>query len=147
MRSAVAAELRSNKKGEDMAKTVATLVGAVFILVGIGGFVAHDALDSALRTHLGTVHNVVHLVSGAIALYLGMKGTLAQARTFCLVFGAVYALLGVAGFVAGTGDQKMLEIGPLHLGTTDHIIHILIGVLFLAGGLLTKARAELAGAD
>ena len=66
-----------------MAKTVATLVGVVFILVGIAGF--FDA--HLLGANLGKTHNVVHLASGAVSLYLGLKGSLGAARTFCIVFG------------------------------------------------------------
>jgi hypothetical protein len=29
-------------------------------------------------------------------------------------------------------------IGPLMLGKVDHGIHLIVGALFLAGGLLTK---------
>src|SRR5256885_13542747 len=126
-----------------MAKTVATLVGVVFILVGICGFVKHDLLGA----HLSTVHNVIHLVSGAVSLYFGVKGTLSQARAFCLVFGIVYGLLGVVGLFAGTGDDKMLNLpADLMLGKMDHYIHILIGILYLLGGLATKASAARAEA-
>src|SRR5918992_5962404 len=119
-----------------MAKTIATLVGAVFILVGIVGFLA----PTLLGAHLSTIHNIIHLVSGAASLYIGMKGTLAQARTFCLVFGIVYGLLGVVGFIVGTGADRMLNIDAigLMLGTVDHIIHILVGALYLFGALSTK---------
>ncbi|MFY9571524.1 MAG: DUF4383 domain-containing protein [Blastocatellia bacterium] len=120
-----------------MAKTVATLVGVVFILVGICGFFAPHLLGA----HLGKAHNVVHLVSGAISLYLGMKGSLAAARQFCIIFGIVYGLLGVVGFLVGTGPEHMLELPYLVLGTVDHIIHILIGVLYLIGGFGTKSVA------
>lgn len=120
-----------------MAKTIATLGGAVFILVGIAGFVSHDLLGA----HLTMTHNIVHLVSGAASLYVGLKGTLAQARTLCLVFGIVYGLLGVVGFIAGTGEGRLLNIDAIGLvfGTVDHIIHILIGALYLVGALSTKA--------
>jgi Domain of unknown function (DUF4383) len=131
-----------------MAKTIATLLGVGFILVGIIGFVA----PAFLGTHLSMAHNIVHLVSGAVSLYLGLKGTLAQARLFCIVFGAVYALLGVVGFLAGTSgspsgsvpgpaDDRLLKIlpGMLEFGTVDHVIHILLGLLFLIGGFMTKA--------
>jgi hypothetical protein len=127
-----------------MAKTIATLVGAVFILVGIVGFLA----PTLLGAHLSTIHNIIHLVSGAASLYIGMKGTLAQARTFCLVFGIVYGLLGVVGFIVGTGADRMLNIDAigLMLGTVDHIIHILVGALYLFGALSTKAGAVTADA-
>jgi len=38
----------------------------------------------------------------------------------------------------GAGADRMLEIGPLHLGTADHGLHVLLGAIFLAGGLFTK---------
>ena len=118
-----------------MAKTIATILGVVFILVGICGFFAPNLLG----THLSTTHNLVHLISGAVSLYFGLAGTLSAARLFCIIFGIVYALLGVAGLALGTGDGRMLAIDDLlMLGTADHGIHILLGVVFLVGGFLTK---------
>jgi uncharacterized protein DUF4383 len=113
-----------------MAKTIASLVGVVFILVGICGFFnAH-----LLGAHLGTVHNVIHLVSGALSLYFGVKGTRGQARNFCIIFGLVYGLLGVVGLVMGE-----LNLPGLMLGKIDHYIHVAIAVLYLIGGFGTKA--------
>jgi hypothetical protein len=123
-----------------MAKTIATILGVVFILVGIVGFFA----PGLMGTHLSTTHNLVHIISGAIALYFGLAGSLGAAKTFDIVFGIVYALLGICGFLLGTGPDRMFEalgsIG-LHLGTMDHVVHILLGVVFLIGGFLTKADA------
>lgn len=116
-----------------MAKTVAKIMGVVLLLVGILGFTR--VLDP-LGANIGpghTAHNMVHLVSGVIALYFGFAGTLGGAKTFCTVFGLVYLLLGIAGL--GMGD---LNIGPLMLGKVDHGIHLIVGALFLAGGLITR---------
>ena len=118
-----------------MAKTVATLVGVVFIAVGIIGFFEPNLLGA----HLGKAHNAVHLVSGAVSLYMGTKGTLASARKFCIIFGLVYGLLGAVGYFVGTGPDHMLELPKLMLGTKDHIIHIAIGALYLIGGFTTKS--------
>ena len=52
-----------------MAKTFATVIGVVFILVEIVGFFSPNLMDA----HLGTLHNVIHLVSGAASLYFGTK--------------------------------------------------------------------------
>ena len=121
-----------------MAKTIATLLGVVFILVGLLGFV----MPGLLGAHLDPAHNVVHLVTGAVALYLGLKGSLSAAKMFCLIFGAVYLLLGVVGFVAGDGPERMLDLANvLHFGTVDHIIHILLGGIFIIGGLMTGGPA------
>jgi hypothetical protein len=122
-----------------MAKTIATILGVVFILVGLVGFAAPGLLGA----HLSPAHNVIHLVSGAIALYLGLKGSLSATKMFCLIFGAVYLLLGVVGFAVGTGADRMFQViaGTLELGTMDHIIHVVLGLIFLVGGLMTKADA------
>jgi hypothetical protein len=126
-----------------MAKTVATVVGVVFILVGIAGFFDQHLMGASL----GKAHNAIHLVSGALSLYIGTKGSLASARKFCLLFGVVYALLGVVGFIAGSGPEHHLGITAyLNLMTVDHIIHIAIGALFLIGGLATKSSATAAAA-
>ena len=119
-----------------MANRIATILGVLFLLVGLLGF----AMPALLGAHLTMAHNIVHLVSGAISLWLGLKGTPSGAKTFCLVFGLVYLLLGICGFLLGSGDDKMLAILPdqLMFGTMDHIIHVALGVIFLIGGLTTK---------
>ena len=117
-----------------MAKTVCKILGVVLLLVGVCGFVA----PTLLGAHLSPAHNVVHLLSGVLALYFGFAGTLSAAKMFSLVFGVVYLALGILGMALGAGEQRMWDVGPLHLGTADHGIHILLGVIFLAGGLFTK---------
>ena len=120
-----------------MAKTVCKLLGIVFVIVGVAGFLAPRLLGA----HLTPPHNLVHLVSGAIALYFGFAGSFAAARGFCLIFGIVYLLLGVCGWFLGTGPEHMFHIGDLlTLGTVDHIIHVLLGVVFIAGGALGSKR-------
>ena len=133
-----------------MAKTVCKLLGVVFLVVGLAGFAKMDLLG----THLSLAHNIIHIASGAVALYLGFSGTLSAARLFCLAFGAVYLLLGILGFalggpdtstvagMAGMGtDPNLWKIIPrqLEFGRMDHIIHLLLGAIFLLGGFLTKA--------
>jgi hypothetical protein len=131
-----------------MAKTICKILGIAFILVGLVGFISHDFLG----THLSFMHNLVHIISGIVALYFGFAGSLRGARLFCLVFGAVYLLLGLVGFLgpggahsmpdmAGANDSNLLKVipGNLELGIMDHIVHILLGIVFLIGGLMTKA--------
>lgn len=119
-----------------MAKTVCKILGVVFLLVGVCGFFSHDLLGA----HLTVPHNMVHIVSGIIAIYFGFAGSLSGARGFCLVFGIVYLALGFLGqFVLGDpAHDRMWHVLVLDLGRVDHFIHILLGVVFLAGGLLTK---------
>jgi hypothetical protein len=134
-----------------MAKKISLLVGIVFLLVGIAGFV----LPNLLGTHLSLAHNLVHLISGAVAIYFGTAASLSAARSFCILFGIVYGLLGVAGFLLGgpgtvtiagmdgMSDARLFKVipGQLELGTMDHVVHILLGVIFLIGGLTTSKTA------
>jgi uncharacterized membrane protein HdeD (DUF308 family) len=119
-----------------MAKTVCKILGVVFLLVGICGFFAPNLLGA----HLNPPHNLVHIVSGIIAIYFGFSGSLSGAKNFCLLFGVVYLALGLLGqFVLGDpAMDRMWHVGPLDLARVDHFIHILLGLVFLAGGLLTK---------
>jgi hypothetical protein len=133
-----------------MAKTICKILGVVFILVGVLGFVA----PGMLGMHLSLAHNLVHLISGALALYFGFAGSLSGARMFCIVFGVVYALLGVAGMLLGHDgahtvaavpahgtDSNLLAAlpGSLELASPDHLVHILLGIVFLVGGFLTRS--------
>lgn len=117
-----------------MAKTVCKVLGVVFVLLGIAGFVNQGLLGA----HLTPAHDVVHLASGVIALYFGFAGSLTGAKAFSLVFGVVYLALGILGMALGSGSDHMWMVGPLHFGQVDHGIHLLLGVVFLAGGLFTK---------
>jgi hypothetical protein len=126
-----------------VARVVAITLGAVFALVGLVGFAKPDLLHS----HLSAAHNWIHIVSGALALFLGLVGTLGAVRAFNLVFGAVYGLLGVVGFLIGqpgnatvgdiASDNRLWALipGVLELGSMDHTIHVVTGAIFLLGGI------------
>jgi hypothetical protein len=139
-----------------MAKTIATVMGALFLLVGIIGLLG--VADNMLGFHLSVAHDLIHLVTGAVFLYIGLRGTLSAARMLCIAFGAVYLLLGLAGFLFGTdqastmpgmtmGNTRLLRIipGQLELGTVDHVYHIITGLVFLIGGLMTKSAMDRTG--
>ena len=133
-----------------MAKTVATVLGVIFLIAGLAGF----AFPGLLGTHLSLAHNLVHIISGIIALYFGLAGTLAAARLFDIIFGIIYGLLGIAGFLLGSpGNSSMPGMMPsghmfkvipgvLELGSRDHALHILLGIIFLIGGFLTKTAVN-----
>jgi hypothetical protein len=76
-----------------MAKLVCKLLGVVFVLVGVAGFAA----PGLLGTHFSLAHNAVHLIAGAIALYLGFAGSASGARVLSGLRRSLFAL-GVAGF-------------------------------------------------
>ena len=117
-----------------MARTACKVLGFAFLVAGLVGFVQPHFLGF----HLTTVHNVIHLATAAVALYLGFAGTWTAARTFCLVFGATYALLGVLGFVApGLVATVLAHPAPLTSGDLmpDNLFHIFAGGAFLVAGM------------
>lgn len=128
-----------------MTKTILSIMGTIFMVVGIAGFVS----PGLAGTHLSVAHNLIHLVSGALALWFGLKGTLSGERAFSWVFGIVYGLLGVAGMMFGHSSMGMHDMGPdsklltvipnvLELGRNDHILHIVLGVVFIAAALMAR---------
>ncbi len=73
-----------------MVKTAAILFGIVFLAIGILGFVpsitAPDANGMPMLLgifHVNTLHNIVHLASGAVALLCGMSGAGASRAARC----------------------------------------------------------------
>ena len=105
-------------------------MGLVLLLVGVLGF---TNVLAPLGAHLSPAHNLVHILTGVISLYFGFAGSLSGAKGFCIIFGLVYLLLGILGLAMGN-----LHIGPLMLGKVDHGIHLIVGAIFLAGGLFTR---------
>lgn len=132
---------------------VCITLGVFFILAGLGGIV----MPGLLGMHLSLTHNLVHLVSGALALWCGYSDNAKKAYIFCVAFGSVYGLLGIAGFVFGDpgypgvghmeADQNLMRIIPnvFELGTADHIVHVLLGVAFLGTAYIWKKRNDVAG--
>lgn len=116
-----------------MVKTAAVLFGAVFLLVGILGFVPAVTKDQMLLGifHVNAAHNVVHLLSGAIALFAGMTSA-GAARVYFRIFGVVYGLVAVMGFMMGDG----MLLGLISNNTADTWLHVVIAATSLLLGFM-----------
>ncbi len=116
-------------------QTVARLVGIVFLLVGIAGFVPgittnlYDGLEFAGNEgnaellglfQISILHNIVHALFGVGIL---MAATPSGARTFLLGSGALYVVLLLMGIVGG-GDWVPINDADnwLHLGLAAGLI-------------------------
>ena len=109
-----------------MAKSYAVVVGAVLALVGILGFVKSEFMG----LHFNTTHNLIHLLSGVIGLAAGLTGGGKNAKTFAQVFGVVYTLVALAGFVGVPAALTTM----LNLDTPYNLIHVAVGLLGLLAG-------------
>ena len=111
----------------------AQVFGAVYILVGIVGFVLTGFGGFASTTPGGTIvlfdvnplHNIVHLAVGGA--WLASSARVDTARTVSLVIGAVYLLVGLLGlFLAGDHSLNVLA-----LNQADNVLHLVSGALAL----------------
>ena len=118
-------------------RLVATIFGAVYLLVGLLGFaftggVGFVATKGGLILgifEVNPLHNIAHLLIGAALLIAGLAGAVA-ARAVNVTIGAVYLLLGIIGFfLAGTAANI------LALNTPDHFLHLVSAIVLLGVGL------------
>ena len=114
-----------------MAKTLGMLFGIVFLAVGILGFVPGITKDDMLLGifMVNATHSVVHIVSGAIFLFASMSGA-GAARLWFQIFGVVYALVAVMGFVVGNG----MIFGLISNNTNDTWLHVVLAAAMLLIG-------------
>ena len=123
-----------------MAKTICKVLGVVFLILGLLGFVS----PRLLGMHLSGGHNVIHLISAALALYFGFIASPSAARAFSLTFGAIYLLLGALGFIAPGIVSSLLRAhetpGRVFSLAADNIVHLLLGAIFLIAGMARAAH-------
>jgi hypothetical protein len=117
----------------------ARIFGIVLVLVGVLGFIPGITADGHLLGifEVDTVHNIVHILTGIVALLLA--GTEAKARMFFKVFGVIYALVLVLGLLMD-GDV----LGLFHVNMADNVLHLVIAVVALWIGF-GKSSSENAG--
>lgn len=119
-------------------KGFAIFFGILLLAAGAAGFVPALTPDGQLLGifTVDTMHNVVHIATGILAIALGVAGV-AQARMFFRVVGVVYAVIAVMGFVAGKDGHVM----GMAMNMADHVLHTAIAVLGLALGFAYELRA------
>ncbi len=107
-----------------MAKVYAQVVGIVLLIVGVIGLFT----SSLLGARTSGIHNLIHLVSGAIGAYTGFSGS--GYRPFAQIFGVIYTLVGVIGFISAT---TLASLG-VPVNSTYNLIHLVIGLWGLWAG-------------
>ncbi|GAA2800811.1 DUF4383 domain-containing protein [Nonomuraea dietziae] len=129
------------------------VVGAVFLLVGVLGFipgVTSDYGDLRFAGHhsdalllgvfqVSILHNIVHLLFGVAGILLAR--TWAGARNFLIGGGVIYLLLWLYGMVIDRDSAA--NFVPVNVA--DNWLHFVLGVGMIAlGFLLTRGRVPTA---
>ena len=116
-------------------KTAAIIIGLIFIAVGLLGYVDNPIVGTSegVMFHADNVHNIVHIVSGALFLLVAFAAP-GSAGGFLKLFGIVYLIIGIIGFVQYGPDGMGKLLGFLHVNGADNFLHVGLGiVIFLAG--------------
>jgi hypothetical protein len=126
-------------------KTYSMIFGIVFLLVGLLGFTSNPIISNRSDAifHTDLLHNMVHLVSGVFFLLFATAWS-AHVTSFTGIFGSVYLLLGILGFIVfgGQGEGKLL--GFLHVNSADNFLHIGLGALILLASLVRRPASTYA---
>ena len=123
-------------------------VGAVFLLVGILGFIPgittdYDSMEVAgHESHamllgvfaVSILHNIVHLLFGVAGLAMSRADSTAKA--FLIGGGAVYLVLWLYGLLVDKDSEANFE--PLN--TADDWLHFVLGLGMIALGVVLGRR-------
>jgi Domain of unknown function (DUF4383) len=126
----------------------ALAVGAVFLLVGVLGFIpgitshysdmsfgGHHSMAKLLGIfQVSVLHNIVHLLFGAAGIAMAR-----QARTAYLYLvggGVIYLVLWLYGLII----DKSSSANFVPVNTADNWLHFLLGVGMIAAGVLLYRR-------
>ena len=128
-----------------LAQIFCLAVGLVLVVVGILGFFVNSEFaasagvqgDELIVFEVNGWHNIVHLATGAFLLAMSPKARTAVIGL--LIFGVVYLVVTVWGFVDG---NDILTLVPTNVA--DNFLHLALALLSIAVAL---AAGGLAGGD
>ena len=107
-------------------QAVSKVLGVVFLAVGLLAFVPNPIVGPEALFVTNLHHDVVHLLTGVLMLVFGCKSE-AAATLFLKIFGVVYILVAVLGFLlAGDGGHLL---GIIHVNPADNWLHLVLGVV------------------
>jgi hypothetical protein len=128
------------------ARRFAQVFGAVYVAVGLLGFVvtgfsdfAAISSDKLILFGVNPLHNLVHVAVGAV--WLAASRTESSARVVSALIGAVYLVVGVLGLFLAGGDS---ELNILNLNQPDNLLHFASALLGLYFGLAGRRSAAVA---
>ncbi|WP_413333491.1 DUF4383 domain-containing protein [Brevibacterium sp. GP-SGM9] len=151
MTSPLAASVSPTRSGRTTVQVVSGIFGAVFLLVGVLGFVpgitqnfdtivfaGHHSEAALLGIfQVSVLHNVVHLLFGIVGL-VGLRSR-GLAKAYLVIGGIVYAVLWIYGLVVPM--ESMGNFVPLN--TADNWLHFVLAVAMITTGFVfgRKVRA------
>jgi hypothetical protein len=115
-----------------LVKPLTGLLGIVLLAVGVLGFFNDPILG---LFDVNTLHNIVHIASGILGLAAAGSGY-GMSRTYLIVFGLVYAVVALLGFINLAVAVSLLELNPM-----DNYLHMAIAAVCLVVGFGSSRNA------
>lgn len=112
-----------------LVKPLTGLLGLVLTIVGVAGFFVSGGM--LLVFEVDTMHNIVHLASGLVALW-AFNSSQSASRWYLIIFGLVYAVVTVMGFAMGG------EVLGMMMNMADNYLHLAIAAACLIVGFSSK---------
>jgi hypothetical protein len=125
-----------------LAKWWIAIAGVVLVAVGLLGFISNPIVgesDGALLP-TDTLHNVVHLATGLLALYIAYGLSGASLASGVLGFGVLYAVI----FVAVLLSPDLFGLFSVPANAAIHVVHAALAVVSLAVGYMARGSANTA---
>lgn len=122
-----------------MAKKWSKILGIVFLLIGVLGFIPNPLVGMNGLFHADMAHNLVHIITGLVLLFIAMKKA-GSAPMALKVLGVVYLLLAILGFLTISGEGPLL--GFISVNSADNWLHLVLGALLLGIGLKAGKRSS-----
>lgn len=122
-----------------MAKTIASVLGIIFVLVGLLGFVSNPLVGENGLFMTNGLHNLVHLLFGVILIVAARKSQ-ASAASWLKILGIVYLVLAVLGFLLAPSGPSLF--GLVMLNAADNWLHAVLGIVLLVAGIRGNSAAS-----
>ena len=120
-----------------LVKSWAVLSGIILVAIGLLGFISNPIVGKADGALVATneLHNVVHILTGVVALWIGL-GLRGSAQATAMVgFGALYTIVLIATLVS---PDLFGLFGGYTAGPAEHLIHGGLAVVSIAVGLMGR---------
>lgn len=120
--------------------------GVSLIGAGLLGFLAGNPIASAdpkALFQVNAVHNVVHLVTGALALWLARGVSGYSLSTGLIAYGALYGVVGILLVV----DPKLFGLfADAPANVLDHGLHFALAVVSIGLGWMLRSASPMTAA-
>jgi hypothetical protein len=122
------------------------LAGVSLVGAGLLGFLSGNPIASAdpdALFQVNALHNVIHLATGVLALWLGLRGGRGYLSTGLIAYGALYAVVAVILVV----DPKLFGLfNDAPANVYDHVLHAGLAIVSIGLGWMLRTANPMAAA-